>query len=63
MVSEIFKGVAIGVIRPDSSGETLTKGLVESPTWAPNGRVLMFLEGPFGKRGANLSFFDRSYWL
>ncbi len=34
----------IGVIRPDGSGERLlTQGfLVEGPTWAPNGRVLMY---------------------
>ena len=34
----------IGVMRPDGTGERmLTKGfLVESPTWAPNGRVLSF---------------------
>lgn len=34
----------IGVIKPDGSGERLiTNGfLVESPTWAPNGRVMMF---------------------
>ncbi len=34
----------IGVMRPDGSGERmLTRGyLVEGPTWAPNGRVLMF---------------------
>lgn len=34
----------IGVMKPDGSGErTLTAGwLVEGPTWAPNGRVLMF---------------------
>ncbi len=34
----------IGVMRPDGSGERLlAEGfLVESPTWAPNGRVLMF---------------------
>ena len=34
----------IGVMRPDGSGERmLAKGfLVESPTWAPNGRVLSF---------------------
>jgi TolB protein len=36
----------IGVMRPDGSGERLlTKGfLVESPTWSPNGRVLMFFK-------------------
>lgn len=34
----------IGVIRPDGSGERLlAEGfLAEGPTWAPNGRVLMF---------------------
>ena len=34
----------IGVMRPDGSGERLlsTGFLVEGPTWAPNGRVLMF---------------------
>jgi len=37
----------IGVIRPDGSGERLlTQGfLVEGPTWAPNGRVLMYFKG------------------
>lgn len=34
----------IGVMRPDGSGERqLSEGyLVEAPTWAPNGRVLMY---------------------
>ena len=34
----------IGVMRPDGSGERLLAEdfLVEAPTWAPNGRVLMF---------------------
>lgn len=34
----------IGVMRPDGSGERLlTEGYhVEAPTWAPNGRVIMF---------------------
>ena len=34
----------IGVMRTDGSGERLLAEdfLVESPTWAPNGRVLMF---------------------
>lgn len=44
----------IGVIRPDGSGERLlTKGfLVEGPTWAPNGRVLMyFKQNPSDARG------------
>jgi TolB protein len=36
----------IGVIRPDGSGEReLAEGWhVEGPTWAPNGRVLMFFK-------------------
>lgn len=39
---------AIGVIRPDGSGERiLTEGYHnEGPTWAPNGRVLMFFRDP-----------------
>jgi TolB protein len=41
---------SIGVMRPDGSGERiLAKGyLVESPTWAPNGRVIMYFrqDGP-----------------
>ncbi len=42
--TKINRGFYIGVIKPDGSGERiLTDGfLVESPTWAPNGRVLMF---------------------
>ena len=39
------KGVfSIGIMRPDGSGERLLANgyLVEGPTWAPNGRVLMF---------------------
>ncbi|MCW5700191.1 MAG: Tol-Pal system protein TolB [Rhodospirillales bacterium] len=36
----------IGVMRPDGTGERLlTKGFhVEGPTWAPNGRVLMYFQ-------------------
>lgn len=36
----------IGVMRPDGSGERLlARGfLVEAPTWAPNGRVLMYFK-------------------
>ena len=36
--------VAIGVMKPDGSGERImTSGFHnEGPTWAPNGRVLMF---------------------
>ena len=43
----------IGVIRPDGSGERLVaKGfLTEGPTWAPNGRVLMFFRETRGSGG------------
>jgi TolB protein len=44
----------IGVMRPDGSGERLlTEGYhVEAPTWAPNGRVLMFFrQEPIRKDG------------
>ncbi|MBF0561821.1 MAG: Tol-Pal system protein TolB [Alphaproteobacteria bacterium] len=44
----------IGVMHTDGSGErTLTEGyLVEGPTWAPNGRVLMyFRQSPGDHRG------------
>ena len=44
----------IGVMRPDGSGERLlAQGfLVEGPTWAPNGRVLMyFSQGPTNSAG------------
>ena len=44
----------IGVMRPDGSDERLlsTGFLVEGPTWAPNGRVLMFFrENPGDGQG------------
>ena len=44
----------IGVMAPDGSGERLLADgfLVEAPTWAPNGRVLMvFRETPLAKKG------------
>jgi len=36
----------IGIMRPDGSGERMLASgyLVEGPTWAPNGRVLMYYE-------------------
>jgi TolB protein len=42
----------IGVVRPDGSGERiLTEGFHnEGPTWAPNGRVLMFFREARGDR-------------
>ena len=44
---------AIGVMRPDGSGERiLTEGFHnEGPTWAPNGRVLMFFRDTPGESG------------
>jgi TolB protein len=44
---------AIGVMRPDGSGERiLTSGYHnEGPTWAPNGRVLMFFREAPGANG------------
>ncbi|MDP6829627.1 MAG: Tol-Pal system beta propeller repeat protein TolB [Alphaproteobacteria bacterium] len=44
----------IGVMRPDGSGERLLSEsfLDEGPTWAPNGRVLMFFrQKPANKQG------------
>jgi TolB protein len=44
----------IGVMRPDGAGERLLTRdfLVEGPTWAPNGRVLMyFRQSPSDSRG------------
>ncbi len=43
----------IGVIKPDGSGErVLTSGFHnEGPTWAPNGRVLMFFRESQGANG------------
>ena len=51
----------IGVIRPDGTGERiLTEGFHnEGPTWAPNGRVLMFFrESQGAKGGARLYSID-----
>ena len=42
----------IGVMRTDGSGEKLLTGsyLDEGPTWAPNGRVLMFFRETPGRQ-------------
>ena len=44
----------VGVMRPDGGGERMLANgfLVEGPTWAPNGRVLMFFRQA---RGAGVS--------
>jgi TolB protein len=51
---------AIGIMRPDGSGERiLTEGFHnEGPTWAPNGRVLMFFRDPGGGSGPQLYTVD-----
>ncbi|GAB6053209.1 Tol-Pal system beta propeller repeat protein TolB [Magnetospira thiophila] len=56
--TKILKGrFYIGVMRPDGSGERLLADgyLVESPTWAPNGRVLMFFRENPTNDGATVS--------
>jgi TolB protein len=49
---------AIGVMKPDGSGERiLTEGFHnEGPTWAPNGRVLMFFRDSPGESGGSKLF-------
>jgi len=56
---------AVGVIRPDGTGERILSEAyhVEGPTWAPNGRVLMFFKespGGGGSRSAKLFSIDVS---
>jgi TolB protein len=51
-----FEGFHLAVMRPDGSGEhVLTDGWDdEGPTWAPNGRVLMFSRTLRGGRGSEI---------
>jgi TolB protein len=51
---------AIGIMRADGSGERiLTEGYHnEGPTWAPNGRVIMFFRDPGGNSGPALYTVD-----
>ena len=53
---------AIGIMKPDGSGERiLTSGYHnEGPTFAPNGRVLMFFRDPPGNQGPSLYTVDIS---
>ena len=53
---------SIGIIKPDGSGERiLTSGYHnEGPTFAPNGRVLMFFRDPGGSGGPSLFTVDIS---
>src|SRR3974390_348833 len=51
---------AIGIMKPDGSGERiLTEGYHnEGPTFAPNGRVVMFFRDPGGNAGPSLFSID-----
>src|ERR1700704_1866573 len=53
---------AIGIMKPDGSGERiLTAGYHnEGPTFAPNGRVVMFFRDPGGSGGPSLFTVDVS---
>ncbi|MGC2813345.1 MAG: Tol-Pal system beta propeller repeat protein TolB, partial [Bradyrhizobium sp.] len=53
---------AIGVMHPDGTGERILSESfsVEGPTFAPNGRVLMFFRDPGGNDGASLFTVDIS---
>src|SRR4051794_34475323 len=53
---------SIGIMKPDGSGErVLTSGFHnEGPTFAPNGRVLMFFRDPGGSSGPSLFTVDIS---
>lgn len=53
-------GFAIGVMKPDGSGERiLTEGYHnEGPTWAPNGLFLMFFRDPGGSAGSKIYMTD-----
>jgi TolB protein len=50
----------IGVMRPDGSGERILSSgfLQEGPTWAPNGRVIMFFTENAGSGGPRLNTID-----
>jgi len=53
---------SIGILKPDGTGERiLTSGFHnEGPTFAPNGRVLMFFRDPGGNSGPSLYTIDIS---
>ncbi len=47
-------------MKPDGSGERILSSsyLMEGPTWAPNGRVIMFFKDPGGDSGPQLYTID-----
>lgn len=51
---------SIGIMKPDGSGERLlfTGFHAEGPTWAPNGRVIMYFSDPGGDSGPALYTVD-----
>ncbi|HTJ56232.1 MAG TPA: Tol-Pal system beta propeller repeat protein TolB [Devosiaceae bacterium] len=51
---------SIGIMKPDGSGEKLLySGFhAEGPTWAPNGRVIMYFSDPGGDSGPSLYTVD-----
>src|ERR1700728_3140061 len=53
---------SIGIIKPDGSGERILTSSFhnEGPTFAPNGRVLMFFRDPGGNSGPSLFTVDIS---
>jgi TolB protein len=53
---------SIGVMKPDGSGERIltTSFHNEGPTWAPNGRVIMFFRENAGEAGPHLYTVDLS---
>lgn len=50
----------IGTMRPDGSGERILASSyhMEGPTWAPNGRVIMYFSDPGGDSGPRLYSVD-----
>lgn len=50
----------IGTMKPDGSGERILASSfhMEGPTWAPNGRVIMYFSDPGGDSGPRLNSVD-----
>jgi len=51
---------SIGVMNPDGSGERLLTSSyhAEGPTWAPNGRYIMYFQDPGGNDGPTINSID-----